>query len=61
MSRDFNDFGNETQDALNRMKRAAQRGTGCHLTAEMIRELSVGLLGEIWSAPDPRDEKERRT
>lgn len=42
------------QDALNRMKRASDRGTGCHLTAEMIAALSVTFFSEVWSDEDPR-------
>lgn len=38
-------------DALDRMKRAAQRGTGCHLTAEMIQGLAVTSVGQMWLAP----------
>jgi hypothetical protein len=41
-------------DAFNRMKRAHERGTGCHLTAEMIAALSVTFMGEVWSDDDPR-------
>lgn len=43
-----------TQDALERMKRACKRGTGCHLTAEMVRNLGNGLLGQMWEEEDPR-------
>ena len=42
------------QDALNRMRRAALRGTGCHLTAAMIESLSRTMLGETWAERDPR-------
>ena len=42
------------QDALNRMYRAYQHGTGCHLTAEMIYGLSTTLLGQMWAEADPR-------
>jgi hypothetical protein len=41
-------------DALNRIQRAHERGTGCYLTAEMVEALSLTYLGEIWSEPDPR-------
>jgi hypothetical protein len=41
-------------DALNRMKRAHDRGTGCHLTPDMIRALGLSMLAEAWSEPDPR-------
>ncbi len=46
------------QDALNRMKRAQQLGTGCHLTAEMIQSLYLTVIGEIWAADDPRKDTE---
>ena len=35
-------------DALRRMKRASERGTGCTLTAEMIQALGRGTIGEWW-------------
>lgn len=41
-------------DALDRMRRAAERGTGCHLTAEMIQSLAVSSIGQMWSEEDPR-------
>jgi len=41
-------------DALNRMRRAHDRGTGCHLTAEMIQSLALSLVGQIWAEADPR-------
>ena len=34
-------FLDDAQDALNRMRRASHRGTGCHLTKEMIDSLSL--------------------
>lgn len=42
------------QDALNRMRRANRRGTGCHLTAAMIDALSLTIFAEIWNQDDPR-------
>ncbi len=42
------------QDALNRMARAARRGTGCTLTAEMIASLAVTIIGQAWAEADPR-------
>ena len=36
-------------DALDRMKRAYERGTGCHLTADMVRALGVSVVGQAWS------------
>lgn len=45
---------NLIQDALNRMRRAAERDTGCHLTADMIHALSVTAIGEMWWQDDPR-------
>jgi hypothetical protein len=41
------------QDALDRMHRAHGRGTGCHLTAEMIQSLALTAIGEIWSGERP--------
>lgn len=46
-------------DALNRMRRAHRRGTGCHLTAEMLHAMSVSFIGEIWEEPDPRALKDQ--
>lgn len=40
-------------DALDRMKRAYDRGTGCHLTAEMIAALNITFLGEVWNDDRP--------
>jgi len=48
------------QDALNRMRRAARRGTGCYLTAEMISCLEISTLGQIWSEEDPRAARSSR-
>ena len=42
---DWNVLANQ---ALDRMRRAHIRGTGCHLTAEMIVALGVTFLGERW-------------
>ena len=42
-------------DALNRMRRAQVRGTGCHLTADMIQSLYISFLGEVWGEDDPRE------
>jgi hypothetical protein len=41
-------------DAFNRMRRASQRGTGCHLTAEMIAALGETFLAQVWEEDDPR-------
>lgn len=38
----------EAHAALDRMRRAHKRGTGCHLTAEMIDELSLTVVGSLW-------------
>lgn len=43
------------QDALNRMRRAHERGTGCNLTAAMIQGLALSFLAETWGEPDPRN------
>jgi len=44
--------------AFDRMRRAHERGTGCHLTAEMIAALGITFLGEVWAqdAPKPIEE-----
>lgn len=34
--------------AFDRMKRARDRGTGCYLTADMIHELGITFLGQVW-------------
>lgn len=44
-------------DALNRMRRAYERGTGCHLTAEMIQVLNLTVIGAMWAEDDPRNQK----
>lgn len=41
-------------DALNRMKRAHERRTGCHLTAEMIEAFALTFMSELWGEEDPR-------
>lgn len=41
-------------DALNKMRRASERGTGCRLTADEIFELSLTTIGELWKQDDPR-------
>lgn len=46
-------------DALNRMRKAELRGTGCYLTAEMIRSLAVTQIGSIWAETDPREGAKR--
>lgn len=40
-------------EALRRMHRAFQRGTGCYLTPEMIRSLKVTVIGEWWANVEP--------
>lgn len=42
------------QNALSKMRKAEQRGTGCHLTADEIKSLSITPIGELWSQDDPR-------
>lgn len=44
------------QDALNRMRRAHERGTGCRLTADMIRSLYLSFIGQMWEQDDPRED-----
>ena len=41
------------QDALDRMRRAHQRGSGCYLTAEMIQSLALTSIGELWGDERP--------
>lgn len=41
-------------DALNRMRRAADRGTGCRLTAEMVQSLIITIIGQMAFEDDPR-------
>lgn len=41
------------QQALDRMKRAYERGTGCLLTREMIQELNLTVIGEMWAQENP--------
>lgn len=53
------DWSDGAEDALNRMKRAYSRGSGCYLTMEMVRSLNLTILGEIWNQPDPRRFTER--
>lgn len=44
-------------DALNRMRRACERGTGCYLTSEMVKSLEVSVIGAFWAQDDPRAQK----
>ncbi len=44
------DFQSAVDDALDRMKRAHGRRTGCRLTADMIEALSVTAFGQLWNA-----------
>lgn len=44
-------------DALNRMKRACERGTGCHLTADMVASLGLTAVASLWDEDDPRKTK----
>jgi hypothetical protein len=46
------------QNALNKMRRARKRGTGCRLTAEEIFSLSLTHIGQMWEQEDPRDAAE---
>jgi hypothetical protein len=47
------------EDALNRLKRASERGTGCHLTKEMIEGIALTFLAEVWHEEDPRNNSPR--
>lgn len=42
-------------DALNRMRKAAKRGMGCHLFAEMIASVEVTIVGQTWAEADSRE------
>lgn len=45
--------------ALDRMARAHKRGTGCHLTADMIHALGVTMIGQMWGEENPlKDEND---
>jgi hypothetical protein len=44
-------------DALNKLKRASKRNTGCHLSANEVFALSLTRIGELWDDEDPRDTK----
>lgn len=48
------DWSDGVHDALNRMKRACDRGTGCHLTAGMVSSLALSVVGSLWNEEDPR-------
>lgn len=54
MADDFHEELGAAHDALNRMRRANKRGSGCRLTAEMIAALSCTSLGSMWAEDDPR-------
>ena len=47
-------LNDDVQDALNRLKRAADRGTGCTLTADMVSALGMTILGQVWEEEDTR-------
>lgn len=49
------------QNALNRLRRAYERGTGCRLTAEMVAELYLTRFGETWEQSDPRSQPKPST
>lgn len=49
------ELSTDAQDALNRMGRAYDRGTGCHLTMEMIDALAHTIVGEMWWATQIRE------
>lgn len=53
MSEEIEDVCEGAQDALDRMKRAFERGTGCHLTAAMLHSLSVTIVGQMWAEDRP--------
>lgn len=45
--------------ALKRIKRAVNRGTGCHLTADMVSALSVTSIATSWNELDELSEEEQ--
>ncbi len=49
----MSDHFDGAQQALDRMKRAYERGTGCRLTADMIGSLAVSMIGQMWSEKAP--------
>ena len=49
---------NAAQDALDRMRRAHQRGTGCRLTPQMIDSLAVTHIGEMWEEDRPETDSD---
>ena len=57
----MSDCFDAAHDALERMKRAYQRGTGCHLTPEMISSLGISKVGALWDDPDPRTTEQSST
>lgn len=42
----------ESFKAMARLARAQKRGTGCHLTASMVRSLATTDFGQLWADPD---------
>lgn len=45
---DMDDATKLQGEALKRMRRGFERGTGCRLTPDMLRAMSVSLVGEWW-------------
>lgn len=56
MAQETTDPLDGVHEALNRMGRAARRGTGCYLTAEMIAALRVSSLGQAMDEAAPQKE-----
>lgn len=51
----------DAREALDRMRRAHERGAGCRLTARMIAGLSITRIGELWhDDKEPRDKRKRK-
>lgn len=48
---DTEDTYAEAFKAMKRLARAQKRGTGCHLTAEMVRNLAITDFGQLWADP----------
>lgn len=55
MSEKITNWDKPAQDALNRMRDAAEGNHGCYLTRGMIQNLSLTFIGSLWSEPRPSD------
>ena len=46
-------FADTANDALDRLKRAYDRNTGCHLSRDMVAALGLTFLAETWNQERP--------